>query len=784
VKLADWEALVSNPDLPNSLYALRALARLGEWKAMAGPHYPLLWALSQTKSDRRDVVFLRHRRQPKWTVTRERCVAAVREASHPLQRLGAMVRLVTLHKDKAIPALLDGILHRALEPELYAWALGRLGRVIVPEVRAAWGRASSGARQQLAMALWYVGPGAAAAVPELLAENTPVADAALLAMEDRASLAMIEARRFFVWLDLRSVGRLAELAFDVNPAERAYAACALGGFGTADVTPVLKALLADPEPQVGELAAWALVQRGPLEMLSEALRLFPETAKARPDLTLQLLRATLDCQRAEDRLNAATQLRKYGLLGLAPKQVAELLEGADLETLPDMLRAVETCPQAVYPAVLPALHRFLAEGDVDVRQAALRCLSKLRAGPEAYLPLLEHPDGAVLGEAVRCLLLLGRVDDLPLQRLLANPEDRANLLSAIGAAGVWAAKLAPELIGLLDDPDPSRRKQVLRALGALQSQDPTVLAAIEKALADRSTCLAAAEALNRAWILISSPNGVRRATAIAALKDARAIPTLVLPEWCHHLYPETLLLLERLEGRPALVERLKNEFLALPHRERIPWNHALRKAQDWGGPAFEALFELLPLQVAADCLLATPSAWLWSHRDRPEFDLAPPQLVLHALQTLVNPQLALLAPHLPDLRRFAHHPDGRIAAPAIYALQRTPDECWDEVIELLLELLEHPQAWARLAALNGLDRHCVPPARLEALLDDLDEAVVSKAGQMLRLSWTPEHRLEVVAQDYRSWSRPLRYAWRNEFALLEQAGFDLLWQLTEVRRST
>lgn len=191
--------------------------------------------------------------------SRSECANAVLAARHPLQLMTCILRLLELHGEKAIPVLLD--LLRGADAErsdCLAWALGRLGKIAVPEILDAYERGSKRVRASLAMALWYLGPEAAKAAPLLLEDPSPQASAALLAMEGAASARVVAHRRGPVWLDDAALEEVAMLAY--SDGDRGYAAVCLGCFGpSADKGLAILAHLArDPDASVRRMVVKAL----------------------------------------------------------------------------------------------------------------------------------------------------------------------------------------------------------------------------------------------------------------------------------------------------------------------------------------------------------------------------------------------------------------------------------------------------------------------------------------------------------------------------------------------
>ena len=291
-----WQQALCDDDLPVRLFALRALAREGQFRFLleqASPSlgYPLVWALAQcpdpnllaqgsSDSPARAARFLcsRRGRQPSWRkkANLQRCLIDLWEAVHPLKALACAVRLLELHREMAIPGLLQGI-QRDQHSDLCAWALGQLG--LVKPLLYAFAGATPRARHSLALGLWYLGPDADAAIPDLIEDASPASRAALVTMMEASAPALIEARLAPVWLDEEALNQLALLAFDVDPRLRHYAAEALCGFGPAatQALPILREML-----RSHDYAAATALTRQSIPELSAELREFQQGLRAPP----------------------------------------------------------------------------------------------------------------------------------------------------------------------------------------------------------------------------------------------------------------------------------------------------------------------------------------------------------------------------------------------------------------------------------------------------------------------------------------------------------------------
>lgn len=375
-----WSRLLGSPSLSVRLVALRALSSMGPEGAevllrqpLHNERYPWMWAVRKSLGPDQDpgpgrARFLARwdRRPHTWKVKRElaHCARAMAEAEHSVHILSCAVRLLALHGEHAIPALLELIRKRPTDPldekaECAAWALGTLGSAILPEVLDCYQGASPRVRGHLAMALWYLGPRAYKALPVLLDDPSPQASAALLAMEGVACEAMVARGRGPVWLDVKGVQALARLAFGDDEKARTFAAAGLGCFGP-DATsgvPILEHLAQDQAVTVRLTVArglgWGerrdalnvvlLLTEDPREIVREAANqamrtLFESAIPARQALLDRVVNGPSSVRKA-----AAAQLAQVGLPPDRQEEVAELLEQAPPVLLPYLLEAADIC---------------------------------------------------------------------------------------------------------------------------------------------------------------------------------------------------------------------------------------------------------------------------------------------------------------------------------------------------------------------------------------------------------------------------------------------------------
>ena len=583
-----WGRLLGSDSTAIRLFALRALAALGEAGARVllecsglrpQERYAWMWALMRCV-DREQLSRLGLSTSPsasplawaRFLVRREarahvfqvrpgraQCVEALLVSMHPLQTLACAVRLLDLHGERAIPALLEvvrlrpppgrpeprtGVTCRMLGvPELLeekaacaAWALGRLGRIAVPEIVQEYAGASRRVRAHLAMALWYMGAQAARAIPVLLLDPGPLAGAALLAMEGAASLAMVEARRGPVWLDDDSVRALARLAF--SDEGREYAAASLACFGPSahKGVPILRHLCADPEVEVRRMVARALGWGGRPETLNLVLPLLKDEDEVARRLALRALESFFDSPgqtrmalldwimvgSAEEGLAAAAQLAELGLPEERCQEVGRLLESGSEQLVLYLVEALAASSEEQVRPHQVILLKFLGlEHRPALRRSAARALAKLATVEPQVL------------DAVRCWL---REGDPELVHLAAEILSQAG--AGLGSLGPDWASLAEasllavleswryslrvaELLALLQHPAPAVRARAADMLGQQRLGSPEVLAALTAQVRepDKQLRLACARALYAmgehefTWMLLDSP---RRSDQIEA----------------------------------------------------------------------------------------------------------------------------------------------------------------------------------------------------------------------------------------------------------------------------
>jgi HEAT repeat protein len=712
-----------------------------------GERYPYIWALSSQASSgqlesRRDDLALRARflvrrqaraRTWKRRLSRPTCAQAVLDSRHPIETLACVVRLLEMHGAEAIQPLLEIV--RIPPPRLQwddraecaAWALGRLGRVAVPEILQEFRDGSQRVRRHLCTALWYLGPAAGSRAAALLVQDhSEYSTAALLAMESAASLAMVQARRGPIWLDSQAVRALAELAFSEK--DRSYAAVALGCFGPAylDTLPILDQLAQDPAPEVRLNLARGLQWGGRPDALGVLYLLcrdenegVAESAReAVSGYDSQLVDWDLILSRGGpwQRRRLAQYLAEVG----APARLDDLVLKRLLDSEPEFVVSLLGCLERRNPLpklFLPAI-QLLLEEDGPVRLAAARLALGWGDDPELgplWQRLLWDSDlevaclaATAVGRSGRPLAEWGlkKTEMLRLPALVL-----ARLLEEMGP-GVMAAR---EFLPLL-----ARREVGARLAAVLtlrECKSPEVLRALRGRLRDPSDSVAVASAralikhgqAEHGWVLLRSDLAeVREKTAgwLAKHGRPRGLDREYTSGRCYNL--ETLRLLPARRRAELVLEA----FLKL----RQPCASHLVElgppAMDWmpqllghrrlvvRSLAIEALVRLLPLEGV--------QAWLARHGHRLPLDLA--ENARGPEQRLLDRLHRLLLEHCPAIE----------GSPIWLSVSRS--EYWDTAsrglqilaqgsgsnpafVEGLLDGLGHFEPQVRRFTLELVDRH-------------------------------------------------------------------------------
>lgn len=452
-----WERLLSWPRPAVSRFALRALAQLGEAGAAAllrsAPRSPeASWALARTGQVAGcPLARLMTRRygQPE-----------------PMRRLRQAHRLLPAFywasqlTEREITPLVDLLRHTGNPAVLAAcaWALGRLGRAVLPECLDACRQAALPTRRRFCRVFWYLGPEAHEASEELASWlPEPEAEAALLALEEAGSVAMVRAfqpdqEQYPVWLDQAAVDELACLAF--GEALRLEAVRALGGFGPAREAAVrlLLVLADDRDRAVGRAALESLVASGHAQAVVRLLREDPQATVLRslpPHLWLEhlygrdedaQLQALWRCRPLELSSRHWERLHELRLGGVPAVRLAALrvLVAIPLAHGPWVREALaDREPEARRLALTATLDRkaleaALSDPDREVRRTGARQL--LQHDRTAFARVLLHPDPDVRGIALE----EGRNDSFLLditRRLWQTGEVNPTMLELLGPSG-------------------------------------------------------------------------------------------------------------------------------------------------------------------------------------------------------------------------------------------------------------------------------------------------------------------------------------------------------------
>ncbi len=405
-------SLLENELLSVRLYAARQAESSAELRSSRLPRVVLWWALARTGfTGEPGPRWLVRRRmvQRRRKLTREECLASFRRVEHPLACLAHAMRLVELHGQDAIPALLEvlpQVARSEAHAEAVAWALGTLGRTILAETLAAARKASPAVRHWLLLALWFLGPEAHGVEKDLLGWAEPMAEAVLLNLESRAAAqAARDGRVEVVYLDDAAVYELAEQIYGLdNLARRRRAVRALRGFGPAQEAAVklLAACLDDPD--LSTTAARTLVEYHPEEALRPLLRdesFFPFIAQlpdvqkrlssvmSEEEFSLKVARAACELVEDDDSVSRLISVTRGATRW-------HLLRLSKLSTF--TLEVLEMCATDEHPGV-----RLLAAAGLRSRLEGVDCLKRLTLDPdldvavEAVAALLElYPDDEAL----------------------------------------------------------------------------------------------------------------------------------------------------------------------------------------------------------------------------------------------------------------------------------------------------------------------------------------------------------------------------------------------------
>lgn len=439
--------LLENELLSVRLYAARQADSAELLRSCRLPRVVTWWAMARlgfTGEPGARWLVRRRMVQRRRKLTRFECLASFRAAEHPLACLSHAARLVELHGQDAIPALLE-VLPRVARSrehgEAVAWALGTLGRPILAEVMAALRSSSQPVRQWLLLALWFLGPEAHGAERELLAFRDPMAEAVLLNLESRAAARVArDGRAEVVYLDEDAVCELAGQIYGHEPLERRRRAVrALKGFGPA-VESAIKLLGAClDQPELAACAARTLVDGHPDEALRPLLRdggYLNEIARL-PDLPRKL----------------QALLAESGDTCLAALQAAHLL-GISVRVSPSLVRESEgllrlLAMRGVEPGSLELddLRACARDPHPACRLAAARLMAARSDSRDCMLELIRDEDVDVATESAVALLHQAPDDEALALELLSHRLTRRRILARMST--LTPAILKAQSSGLL-----------------------------------------------------------------------------------------------------------------------------------------------------------------------------------------------------------------------------------------------------------------------------------------------------------------------------------------------
>ena len=343
------------------------------------------------------------------------------------------------------------------------------------------------------------------------------------------------------------------LASDPEPEVRQMAAFALGLIGDRSAEEALVAALLDPQALVQGRAAQALGLIGATTAATAIGRVVaahvPAASAVAPDELGYPLGPSVEAFRLG--VYALGQLKAY------PALAAATLEGGAAPRVRwwPMAYALQRVED---PRAFDALLSFIqGEGTYGPTFAA-RGLGALKnaAALSALLPLVDvGRDSRIVGAAMRALAALGAPDAVPaLIQVVVTPDLDPNVrLEAVTALGELRARDAIDLcLDLLSDDWPAMRAAAVRALAridpesfvlVLSTRDPDVHWSVRVAVAETLETIDAAVALSRLTAMLDDP-------------DRRVIPA-VLAGLVHHRAPNVdAVLLERLES-PDVVVRMR-----------------------------------------------------------------------------------------------------------------------------------------------------------------------------------------------------------------------------------
>jgi HEAT repeat protein/cyclophilin family peptidyl-prolyl cis-trans isomerase len=360
---------------------------------------------------------------------------------------------------------------------------------------------------------------------------------------------------------------LIRLLADGGARMRRRAALAVGRVGLPEGAPALvKVLQSDPEPEVRQMAAFALgligdrSAVGPLQQAlddasllvvgraAEALGLIgdPISAAAIGRMVAAQLQTGRVTRQAVDETgylpDPSTEALRLGLCALARLKAYEPLAaavlGADGQPLARWWPVASALQQVEDPRALAALATLARSEGPYVRAYAARGLggTKNRAATPALVDLVDLSNLSS-GPAVEAIRALGRIGDpqaVPILLKVISASRREPMVRAeaiVALAGTGAPNGQDVLLDLLSDPSPTVRAAAFGTLARLDPDtfitvlsglDPDAHWSVRAALASALGALDAARALPRLMAMLADPDARVIPSVLAALTRARA----------------------------------------------------------------------------------------------------------------------------------------------------------------------------------------------------------------------------------------------------------------------
>jgi HEAT repeat protein len=518
-----------------------------------------------------------------------------------------------------------------------------------------------------------------------------------------------------------------------------------------ELVPLLTARLEDPDAEVkkaAEVALFNLPAEATVAALIDVLsvgsaaavegaasalgRIGARARAAIPSLVEALARA----EELDERSPLPEAIARFGLEAAGP--MVDALAGA--EVTPAGARGLAQGLAAVGPDAVPLLAGALRHEAAPVRSGAAAALGGIgAASASAVEPLsraLGDPDPAVRASAARALGRIGEASRPAAPALSAVLDDpasavRAGAVFALARIGLAPGDLVPALVRALEDADPGVRRDAAGSLAALGAAAAPAAAALAARLED-------------------ADSGVRAgaASALAGLEEGAAGAVGALTRAAGDPDPAVRLAAVQALGRvgtravsaaPALAALLEETLGAEDHGAlAAALVSALADMGPAAGTAVPALLEALE-RGGAELREASVEALGSLVRD--------PKMLVPALVRIVKDDESS------SVRRAAVSalgdvgPEAEDAIPVLLSLLDREYErrgAYDAVrrigprsVDLLLELLEHPQRFVRALACErlgelGADARRALPRLEELKRDDRDDRVRERAAEAIR----------------------------------------------------